>query len=74
MTLPIVLFLAIGALFGLLSYPQRHHFSEGSTAADADRGLLGRLGWAALCTPLWPLMLVSGAFGLVNRRLARSKR
>jgi hypothetical protein len=68
MTLPIALFLLIGAVFGLLSYPQRHRFSEGETRPGADQGLLGRLGWAALCTPLWPLMLVSGAFGLVARQ------
>jgi hypothetical protein len=73
MPLPLVAFFIIGAVFGLLSYANRHHFSEGSTRPGPDRGLLGRVGWAALCTPLWPLMLLTGAFGLLRRQAAKKR-
>lgn len=69
----ILAFLALGAVFGWLSFEQRHHFSEGSTRADGTGGLIQRVGWVLLCSALWPLMLVSGAFGWWQRRLrARS--
>ena len=46
MTTPLTIFLVIGALFGLLSFKHRHHFSEGSTrAAEAkDNTWAARLG------------------------------
>jgi hypothetical protein len=69
----ILAFLALGAVFGWLSFEQRHHFSEGSTRADGSGGPWQRAGWVLLCSALWPLMLVSGAFGWWKRRLrARS--
>lgn len=62
----IPLFLASGALFGLLSYPHRHLFGEGHPNAHADpaNGLKGRLFWVVVCTFLWPLQLVGGLHGL----------
>ena len=65
MNLPIVLFLAIGVLFGLATYSNRHLFSEGSTKRGAGRGdpLDGRLAWVAMCTVLWPLMVLTGLYG-----------
>jgi len=69
----ILAFFALGAVFGLLSFEQRHHFSEGSTRAEGRGTALQRAGWVLLCSALWPLMLVSGAFGWWQRRLrARS--
>jgi hypothetical protein len=65
----ILAFLALGAVFGLLSFEQRHHFSEGSTRADGPGGPWQRAGWVLLCSALWPLMLVSGAFGWWQRRV-----
>lgn len=76
MNLSIAFFLAIGALFGLMSFSKRHLFSEGSTRPTdpaAARGLDGRAAWVAMCTLLWPLMLVSGLFGWWHRR-ARAAR
>ncbi len=63
MTLPIVLYLLFGACFGLATFQWRHLFSEGPTRkedADAPPGLKARLGWALLCTCLWPVMLLTG--------------
>jgi hypothetical protein len=67
-------FLAVGAVFGWLSFDQRHHFSEGSTKPDAagPHRQRQRAGWVLLCTALWPLMMVSGAFGWWQRRVRTS--
>ncbi len=73
MKLPIVLFLAIGVLFGLATYTNRHLFSEGSTKRGAGRGdpLDGRLAWVAMCALLWPVMALTGLFGVWNRSRAK---
>lgn len=71
MNLTIGLFIAIGALFGLMTFSHRHLFSEGSTRPTdpgAARGLDGRTMWVALCAALWPLLVVSGVFGWWYRR------
>jgi hypothetical protein len=63
LTLPIVLFLLFGAVFGLASFSHRHLFSEGPSRreeGDAPPGLKARLGWALLCSGLWPVMLLTG--------------
>jgi hypothetical protein len=75
MTTPLTAFLVIGALFGLLSFKHRHHFSEGSTrAADAkDNTWLARLGWLALGTMLWPVLVLTGLYGLTRRKPAPVK-
>ena len=73
MNAPIVLFIVIGALFGLMTFSRRHLFSEGGTRAGDParaRGLDGRAVWVATCCALWPLMVVSGSFGWWRRRAA----
>ena len=63
MNLYIYLFLAIGAVFGLFSYPQRHLFSEGLNKVESPEGapsLSSRLLWVMVCTFLWPLMVLTG--------------
>lgn len=72
---PIVLFLVFGAAFGLATYPWRHLFSEGPTkrpAPGARNAMDGRLMWVAVCTPLWPVMALTGLHSLW--RLARVAR
>jgi hypothetical protein len=72
MTLPFPLtaFLVTGVLFGLFTFAHRHHFSEGSTrpADAADNTLLARLGWLALSTLLWPVLALTGLYGLALRK------
>ncbi|MEY3913591.1 MAG: hypothetical protein RL509_1635 [Pseudomonadota bacterium] len=63
MNLYIYLFLAIGAVFGLFSYPQRHLFSEGLDKVEPPQGapsLSSRVLWVMVCTFLWPLMVLTG--------------
>ncbi|MEY3665440.1 MAG: hypothetical protein RLZZ153_1622 [Pseudomonadota bacterium] len=63
MTLYIGLFLLIGTCFGLLSFSNRHLFSEGPSqapAAGTGSRWSGWLFWLALCTLLWPIMLLTG--------------
>jgi hypothetical protein len=64
----ILAFVAIGAAFGWLTFAQRHHFSEGSSRPSPDDGAWQRAGWVLTCSLLWPLMVVSGAFGWLLRR------
>lgn len=77
MATPIILFLVFGALFGLATYSNRHHFSEGTTrqtsAAEKDP-MDSRLAWTLICSCLWPLMALTGLYSFVRRRAAaRSK-
>ncbi len=62
----IALFPAAGFVFGLLTYRRRHLFGEGppDPCADAGDGMQGRLFWVAICTFLWPVLIVSGLHGL----------
>lgn len=63
MNLYIVLFLLVGAFFGVASFSNRHLFSEGPTKADtADSGpqLGSRFFWLLVCVWLWPLLLLTG--------------
>jgi hypothetical protein len=75
LTTPIVLFLAFGVCFGLLSYPKRHLFSEGPSRKNGDvDSLRGRLLWSLICSCLWPLMALTGlysAWRLLQRAKAR---
>jgi hypothetical protein len=80
LTIPIVLFLLFGALFGLATFPNRHLFSEGPTTRD-ESGTVGllraRLGWALLCSTLWPIMLLTGLHSVwlfARRRAAAARR
>jgi hypothetical protein len=71
----IMTFLLIGASFGLVSFPNRHLFSEGPSRSEAAVGTQwsARLFWAAVCTFLWPIMLLTGfhsAWILAKRKRA----
>lgn len=75
MTAPILIFLLFGAVFGLASFSHRHLFSEGPTRrddAEGPPGLKARLGWALLCSALWPVMLLTGlhSWWVLSRRRA----
>jgi hypothetical protein len=73
MTSTIVAFFALGVLFGLVTFPVRHHCSEGSVRPTSQAGLdlVERLKWAVLCSALWPILALSG--GLSWLRLARGR-
>lgn len=63
MTIYLALFFAVGVIFGLLSFPVRHLFSEGPTQADhplAETKVSTRLYWLSVCTFLWPLLALTG--------------
>jgi hypothetical protein len=70
----IVSFLVVGALFGLVTYSNRHLFSEGSTtrAQGGERGPMdGRTMWVAVSLFLWPILMLTGLYSLVYRSRAR---
>ena len=76
MTLPIALYLVIGAAFGLASYSRRHLFSEGTarpSQADSQGAADGRVMWTLICAGLWPLMLLSGLFSAWHRRVSQRR-
>ncbi|MBL8328179.1 MAG: hypothetical protein JNJ71_04955 [Rubrivivax sp.] len=78
MTAPILLFLLLGACFGVLTATRRHLFSEGVTAQaeeDVREERRQRALWVLLCTVLWPLMLLTGlhSWWLMARRRARAR-
>ncbi len=63
MNIYIVLFLSIGAIFGLSTFSYQHIFSEGPYKVDASKGgstLGARVLWAMVCTFLWPIMILTG--------------
>jgi hypothetical protein len=63
MTTPILIYLVFGAFFGLATYGNRHLFNEGPRRrgdVDGNDPLDGRLMWTAICTALWPLMVLTG--------------
>lgn len=74
MTIYMVLFFAMGTCFGLLSFSNRHLFSEGPSRADAQGSGMPWVSWVfwvSLCTLLWPVMLLTGlntAWVLAKRR------
>ncbi len=67
--LPVLIFAALGLLFGWATYPRRHLFSEGHARQRRgdDDPLDSRTVWVALCSLLWPLMVLSGLFGAWRR-------
>ena len=71
MALLLTVFCLVGALFGLTTASRRHLFSEGYSAPDPHEGWQARAGWVVLCTLLWPLMLLTGAFNAANARARR---
>jgi len=66
----IVLFLGVGAVFGLATYSNRHLFSEGPTQRTSDSGsaLNGRLLWVLISTCLWPILALTGLYSLWRKR------
>jgi len=62
-TTPIVVFLVLGALFGLATGSVQHLFSEGR-ARPADTGvpvsLASRALWVLISSCLWPILLLAG--------------
>lgn len=72
----IVFFLSTGVIFGLVTYPNRHFFSEGGARPQRGGGVLeGRVLWCAICSCLWPIFVATGAWNLVRLALkdTRSK-
>lgn len=72
----LLFFVAIGVLFGLLTYTNRHLFSEGPTrpADGGDPGLLeGRLYWLALSSCLWPVLTMAGIYAACKGKFTRDK-
>jgi hypothetical protein len=79
MNLPIALFLVFGFCFGLVTYSNRHLFSEGpSKRRDKSENdpLDGRVMWTLICTMLWPLMVLTGlnTWWILARRRAVAAR
>lgn len=71
----ITLFLIFGAVFGLLTFPYQHLFSEGPHKVESSEGgptLASRVLWAMVCTFLWPIMVLTGLNSA--RILAKRKR
>ena len=79
MTTSIVLFLLLGACFGLATFSKRHLFSEGPARRD-EQGAPGewkeRAIWSLICTGLWPLMALTGLYSgwILWRRGVRAAR
>lgn len=74
MTTPIVMFLVFGAFFGLATCSNRHLFSEGPSRRkdDSERDALDSWPmWVAICTFLWPLMVMTGLYALWQRSRVR---
>jgi hypothetical protein len=58
----ISLYILFGACFGLITFSQRHLFSEGPhTAKELDGNLFfeSRVFWVLLCAMLWPIMTLT---------------
>ena len=65
MTVWMILFLAVGAVFGWVTFPHRHLFGEGPAARDASAAGDGaRLSWVLVCSALWPLLACTGAYSV----------
>lgn len=65
----IVTFFVCGAAFGAATCSRRHLFSEGArrpTRKEERDPLDSRLMWLLMCSCLWPLFALSGAYSLVR--------
>jgi hypothetical protein len=74
MTPLIASFFALGVLFGLLTYSNRHRFSEGPTTRSENGPrdpMDGRLMWVLISSCLWPILALTGIYSFW--RLARVK-
>ncbi|MFZ9314861.1 MAG: hypothetical protein ACO24G_06375, partial [Burkholderiaceae bacterium] len=66
-------YFALGILFGVFTFTNRHLFSEGPTRGPKDNPTIfdGRSFWVTLCMFWWPVMALTGvntAFILAKRR------
>ena len=70
-----VVFLMFGALFGLITYSNRHLFSEGTTTRSqgARDPADTRLMWVAMTCFLWPIFIVSGVYTAWYRSRRRAR-
>jgi hypothetical protein len=71
------LFLAFGALFGHITYANRHLFSEGPARRpeEGERDATdSRWLWMAICSCLWPLFTMTGLYALWRRSRVRVPR
>lgn len=67
----IVLYFVLGGIFGLVTFSNRHLFSEGSTrnTGTASRDALdGRLMWVVLSTGLWPMLALTGVYSVLRKK------
>jgi hypothetical protein len=75
MTIYIALFLLFGAVFGLVTFSQRHLFSEGPKEVEEsvdENGLISRVMWMLICAFLWPIMVLTGlnSWRILSKRKA----
>jgi len=73
---PLILaFLSVGLLFGLLTYSNRHCFSEGTTTrSHGARDMAdSRAMWVAMSVFLWPIFIVTGIFSAWQRAQRRAR-
>ena len=57
----------VGACFGLITFSNRHLFSEGPKSIDDSpdaTNLVSRVMWILVCTFLWPIMVLTGLHSL----------
>ena len=75
MTIYIALFLLFGAVFGLITFSQRHLFSEGPKEVEEsadENSLISRIMWMLICAFLWPIMVLTGlnSWRILSKRKA----
>ena len=79
MNLYIVMFLVFGLCFGLVSFSNRHLFSEGPCKLEdlkTNNSTGSWIFWIFMCALLWPVMVITGinsAVVLAKRRSAKDK-
>lgn len=78
MNMTIYLFLLAGAVFGIITFPYKHLFSEGPYKVDEtqnENALSGRIFWLMVCTFLWPIMVLTGlnSARILMRRRAKNR-
>jgi hypothetical protein len=71
LTLWIVLYFVVGAVFGLATFSKRYLFSEGSTrntGTEPRDAMDGRVPWVLISTGLWPMLALTGVYSVWRRR------
>ena len=67
-------FIAFGIAFGVLTYTNRHLFGEGPSKreeSDPYDGARGRVLWVMISSLLWPILVMTGAYGFWRHAQAR---